>query len=152
MTLLTHTISIPVWLFLLMLAAMLPLLVKLLSLLYQFRRGDIIKEEQSDMVVYKIRNQRRPAIPKQSSASVDEQKKQEEKTHLIQMLKVLLKEGDKGVRPQTIADQLSLSLSRVQTAMATLIDKNMVEEVSGMSGTRYYLTQTGKDYCRSKTR
>lgn len=152
MTWLTQTISIPVWLFLLMLAAMLPLLVKLFRLIYQFRHGDIIKEEQSDMVVWKIRNQRRPAIPKKSSANVDVQKKQEEKTYLVQVLKVLLKEGDKGVRPQTIADQLSLSLSRVQTAMARLIDKNLVEEVSGMSGTRYYLTKTGKDYCRSKTR
>lgn len=152
MTFLSQTISVPVWLFILMIAAMLPLLIKLLGLFYQFRRGDIVKEEQSDMVVWKIRNQRRTAIPKNSRDNVNEQKKQEEKAHLVQVLKVLLREGDKGVRPQTIADQLAVSLSRVQAAMGILTDKNLVEEVTGMSGTRYYLTSTGRDYCRSKSR
>lgn len=150
MAFLSHSISIPLWLFLLMVAAMLPLLVKLSGLFFQFRRGDIVKEEQGDMVVWKI--QRRPAVPRKPGTHANVQKKQEEKEYLVQVLKVLLREGDKGVRPQSIADQLGISLSRVQSAISKLIEKSMVEEVAGMSGTRLYLTQAGTEYCRRKTR
>lgn len=135
-----------------MLAAMLPLLIKLMALFNHFRRGEIVKEEQSDMVVWKIRNQRRPAVPKQSAVNVEDQKKKDEKEQLVRVLKVLLKEGDKGVRPQSIADQLGIKLSQVQSAISKLIEKSMVEEVSAMSGTRLYLTQAGAEYCRRKTR
>lgn len=152
MAFLSYPLSIPLWLFILMLAAMVPFLMMLIGLFRRFRHGEIVKEEQSDMVVWKVRSQRRAAAPKQMTANINEQKKQEEKEYLTQVLKVLLKEGDKGVRPQTIADQIGIGSSKVQSAISKLIEREMVEEVAGMSGTRFYLTQAGVEYCRRKAR
>lgn len=152
MSFLSQTVPIPLWLFILMVAAMLPVLVKLMSLFFQFRRGDIVKEEQSDMVVWKIKNQRRIATPKTTPADIAAQKKHAEKADLVGVLKILLKEGDKGVRLQTVSDQMGTGLPKVQQAMHKLVAKKLVDEVAGMSGTKYYLTQLGMEYCRSRAR
>ncbi len=116
------------------------------------RRGDIIKEQESDMVIWKVRSQRRVAKPKTKAIDTSAQKKHEEKAELVEVLKILLKEGEKGVRLQTLSDKMGTSQSKVQQAMTNLIEKKLVDEVTTMSGTKYYLTQLGIDYCRSKTR
>lgn len=152
MSFLTQTVSIPVWLLILMLVAIIPLLLKLVKLLYRFKQGNIVKEEESDMVVWKIKSNRGPAKPKNSSTTHTAQKKQEEKEDLVGVLKVLLKEGEKGVRLKTISDQLGVSMSKVQNAINKLVEREMVEEVVGMSGPKFYLTQLGAEYCRRKTK
>jgi len=133
-----------------MIVAILPGLVILAKFFIQFRRGDIIKEQDSDMVIWKVRS-RPVAIPKTKPIDVSVQKKHEHKADLVEVLKILLKEGEKGVRLQTLSDKMGTSQSKVQQAMKSLIEKRLVDEVVAMSGTKYYLTQLGIDYCRRKT-
>lgn len=80
-----------------------------------------------------------------------EKKQQERKVQLVQILKILLKEGDKGVLMNTVADRMDTSIHEAKHAMNKLMEKNLVEEVASVSGTKYYLTQTGKEYCRRKS-
>jgi len=127
------------------------LLAKLFWLLYRYKQGDIIKEEHSDMVVWKIKN-RKSSRPSKSSTPVDEDKDIEKKEELIKVLKILLKEGDKGVMMQTFADRMGVNTTHAQHAMSKLVETKMVDEVVGVSGTKYYLTQSGKDYCRRKAK
>ena len=152
MSFLTQTVSMPIWFLIMMNVIMILLLVKLFSLVYRFNRGDIVKEEHSDMVVWKIKTRKPAASPNKSSSDMAKEKDQEKKEELVKVLKVLLKEGDKGVMMQTIADRMGTNTTKAKHAMAKLVDKKMVEEVVGVSGTKYYLTQVGKDYCRSKAR
>ena len=128
------------------------LLLKIFSLVYRFNRGDIVKEEHSDMVVWKIKT-RKPAVPSTKPVdNVADEKEREKKEEVVQVLKILLKEGEKGVMMQTISDRMGTNTTKAKQAMTKLVDKNMVDEVVGISGTKYYLTQIGKDYCRSKSR
>ncbi len=152
MSFLTQSVSIPVWFLIMMNVIMLLLLAKLFSLVFRFKRGDIVKEEHSDMVVWKIKNRKPPAAPKTKQENVVESKEKEKKQDLIHVLKILLKEGERGVLIQTVADRMGTNTSKARHAIDKLIDNKMVEEVVGVSGTKFYLTQTGKDYCRSKAR
>ncbi|MGD8926212.1 MAG: hypothetical protein PVG20_05150 [Thioalkalispiraceae bacterium] len=152
MSLFTQSISIPVWLFILLMLAMIPLLYMVFMLIYQFMRGDIVKEEHSDMVVWKFSSPRRSAAPKKKSADITKEKEREKKSDLVQVLKILLKEGEKGVLMQTIADRMGTNISKTQHAMQILVEKQMVDEVVGVSGIKYYLTQAGRDYCQRKAK
>jgi predicted transcriptional regulator len=127
------------------------LLGKIILLLYRFRRGDITKEEHSDMVVWKVKTAKR-AIPQKPVSDATTVKAKEKKHDLVQVLKILLQEGDKGVLMQTIADRMNMSRSQAQHAMDSLIEKKMVEDVVGVSGTKFYLTQHGRDYCKRKAK
>lgn len=146
------TVTIPVWFLILLNIVMVLLLVKLFSLVYRFRRGEITKEEHSDMVVWTIKN-RKPAVPtEKSSTRKDDEKERDKKDDMVRVLKILLKEGEKGVLLQTIADRMDMSNTKTDHALQKLVDKKMVDEVVGVSGRKYYLTQSGKDYCRSKAK
>lgn len=155
MSFLVQNVSVPIWFLILMNVIMLLLLMKVFSLVYRFKRGDIIKEEHSDMVVWKIKS-RKPAVPSAKSsaeaAMATEQKERQKKEELVQVLKILLKEGEKGVLMQTIADRMGSSLPSAKHAMNALIEKKLVDEVIGVSGTKYYLSQSGREYCLSKAR
>lgn len=152
MSFLSQTVSIPLWLLIGMIAIMLPTLVKLVKLGYRIKQGELVKEEQGDTVIWKVQNRVRTAKPKKRSSGKNDDKEREKKAQLAQILKILLKEGEKGVLMKTIADRMEVSILDAQHAMKKLIDKNMAEEVVSVSGTRYYLTQVGKDYCRRKAR
>lgn len=152
MSFLSYTLSIPLWVFLIMLAFMAPTLIRLARLAYRIKRGELVKEEQGDTVVWKVQNRvRAPKAGKHSSDREDE-KKRETKERLAQILKILLKEGDKGVLMKSIADRMDISMVNAQHAMKMLIDRQLVEEVTGVSGTKYYLTEAGKEYCRRKAK
>ncbi len=151
MSFFSATVTIPLWFLIMMNVIVLLLLTKLFWLFYRFKQGDIIKEEHSDMVVWKIKN-RKSSIPSKPYTGVDEEKDTEKKDELIKVLKILLKEGEKGVLMQTIADRMGVNTSTAQHAMSKLVETKMVEEVVGVSGTKYYLTQSGKDYCRRKAK
>jgi predicted transcriptional regulator len=152
MSFLAQSVSMPIWLLIMMNIVMVLLLLKVFSLVHRFNRGDIVKEEHSDMVVWKIKTRKPAAIPNKLSADFAEEKEREKKQEIVQVLKIMLKEGEKGVMMQTIADRMGTNITKAKQVMIKLIDKKMVEEVVGMSGTKYYLTQLGKDYCRSKAR
>jgi predicted transcriptional regulator len=147
-----QSVSIPMWFLIMMNVIVVLLLAKLFWLVYRFNRGEITKEEHSDMVVWTVRNRKRPASPNKLPPNPDEEKEREKKEELVQVLKVLLKEGDKGVLMQTIADRMGTNIAKARHAMDKLVDNKMVDEVVGVSGTKFYLTQQGKDYCRSKAR
>ncbi|MFP3873582.1 MAG: hypothetical protein ACLFQT_01515 [Thiohalophilus sp.] len=154
MSFLSYSLSIPLWLLIIMVAIMLPTLIKLGRLVYRFKQGGLVKEEQGDTVVWKVQNRVSAPDPKKRAAARDEEKEKarEKKAELAQILKILIKEGDKGVLMKTIADRMGISLFHAQHAMQKLVDKGMVEEVAGVSGTKYYLTQAGKEYCRRKAK
>jgi predicted transcriptional regulator len=152
MSFLMQSVSIPVWFLIMMNIIVILLLAKLFLLVYRYKQGDIIKEEHSDMVVWKVKNRKRAASPGKKSDASAKQIEREKKAELVFVLKILLKEGEKGVRMQTIADKMGTSITKAQHAMNKLVDKKMVDEVVGVSGTKFYLTQLGKDYCRSKAR
>lgn len=152
MSFLTQPVVIPMWFLLMMNIIVIALLVKLFMLVYRYRTGEISKEEHSDMVVWKVKTAKRSAAPKVSANEVAKEKERENKQDVVEVLKILLREGDKGVLMQTIADRMGISRNNAQHAMQKLVKTKMVDEVVGVSGTKYYLTQQGRDYCKQKTR
>jgi len=147
-----QSVSIPMWFLVMMNIIVLLLLVKLFQLVSRFNRGEITKEEHSDMVVWKVKNKRRSPSPDKLSAKKDMEKEREKKDELAHVLKILLKDGEKGVLMQTIADRMGTNIANAQHAMDKLVENKLVDEVVGVSGTKFYLTQSGKDYCRSKAK
>jgi len=151
MSFFSATVTIPVWFLAMMNVIVLFLLAKLIILIYRYKQGDIIKEEHSDMVVWKVKN-RKPVSAKKPITNPIEAKGVKNKEELVKVLKILLKEGDKGVMMQTIADRMGVNVTKAKHVMNNLVDNNMVDEVTGASGVKFYLTQSGKDYCRSKAK
>ena len=152
MSFFSATVTIPVWFLILLNIIMVLLLVKLFSLVHRYRRGEITKEEHSDMVVWTIKNRKPVVTAGKLSVPKNDKKDQEKKDDLVRVLKILLKEGEKGVLLQTIADRMEMSNTKADHALQKLRERKMVDEVVGVSGRKYYLTQTGRDYCRSKAK
>ena len=152
MSFLLQSVSIPMWFLIMMNVVVLLLLANLFWLVYRYNRGEITKEEHSDMVVWTVKSRKKPAKPQTPPDSSNKKKEQDKKADLVQVLKVLLKEGEKGVLMQTIADRMGTNITNAQHAMNKLVENKMVDEVVGVSGTKYYLTQAGRDYCRRKTK
>jgi predicted transcriptional regulator len=151
---LTNTVAVPVWLFILLIAGLVPVFYNLFKLFNHFRRGEIIREADSDVVLWKVRNTKRTAAPRKSSTEMskeqEQEKEKEKETNIIQVLKVVAAEGDKGILLKSVVDRASISNANVQRAIQELVSRKIIEEVSGVSGTRYYLTQVGKIYCTKK--
>lgn len=140
------------WFLIMMNIIVVALLVKLFMLVYRYNRGEISKEEHSDMVVWKVKTTKRSAAPQKSVSDAAKEKEREVKQDLVQVLKILIQEGDRGVLMQTIADRMGTSRSNIQHAIQKLVKNKMVDEVVGISGTKYYLTQQGRDYCKQKSK
>jgi len=134
----TDSVAVPVWLLLIMIIGLVPLIVKLVKLVNHLRRGEIVREEHSDMVLWRVRAVKPTARPTKSSAEVEKEKNREKKDGILLVLQVMAEEGDKGMLLQAIADRMKTGPSKVQQAVKPLIDKNLVEEVTGVSGTKYY--------------
>jgi predicted transcriptional regulator len=128
------------------------LLLKLFELVHKFNRGDIVKEEHDDMVVWKIKTKKPTSTAIKLSTEASDEKERKQKEELVQILKILLKEGDKGVLMQTIADRMETNTTKAKHTISKLVDKKMVDEVVGVSGIKYYLTQLGRDYCLRKSK
>ena len=58
--------------------------------------------------------------------------------------------GDKGILLKSVVDRVNISNANVQRAVQELVKRKIIEEVVGVSGTKYYLTQVGKMYCMKK--
>lgn len=150
MSFLTTSVAVPVWLLILLIAGFTPLLFKLYRLAQAFRRGNIIKEEQEDVVVWKIRSSKPTASAKKAISDIARDKRHEEKADIAHVLKIMASQGERGILIRSLADQMQVNLSKAQLAIGKLVDKKLVEEVVGVSGTKYYLTQLGRNYCSSK--
>lgn len=149
MSFLLQSVSIPMWFLIMMNVIVVLLLVKLFMLIYRFNKGDITKEEHSDMVVWTVKNRKRPPPPKKPPAQKKDRDKKEE---IVKVLRILLKDGEKGVLMQTIADRMDTNIGAARTAMGKLVENKLVDEVVGPSGTKFYLTQSGRDYCMRKAK
>ena len=152
MSFLAETVSIPVWLLLLMLVAMIPFGMKVYKWARRFRQGNFSAQNDSDMLYWDVKTKRPSKSAKNSVPDPVKEKSREKKDELVKVLKVLLKEGERGVLMQTIADRMQMSVSKAQKAMAQLVETKMVDEVVGVSGTKFYLTKEGREYCRRKAR
>jgi len=150
MSFLSQSIAVPVWLLILIMVAMLPLLVSLYRLVLRLKRGEIVREEHSEEVLWKIRNEMHAKSPKKTVKEFARDKRHEEKTDIVHVLKIMAKEGEKGILIQSVADRMHITMAKTQQAMKKLVDKQLVEEVVGMSGVKYYLTELGRNYCASK--
>ena len=153
---LTNTVAVPVCLFIILIAGLVPVFYNLFKLFNHFRRGEIVRETDSNnnTVLLKIRNVKKSASPRKSSTEMskeEEQEKEKEKeNNITQVLKLVAAEGDKGVLLKSVVDRTSISDANVQRAIQELASRKIIEEVSGVSGTKYYLTQVGKIYCTKK--
>jgi predicted transcriptional regulator len=151
---LTDTVAIPLWLLILLLTGLVPLFYQLFNLINHFRRGEIVRESDSDVVLWKIRNVKRSASPKKSSTDISKEqakeKEKEKEIKIIQVLEVIAAGGDKGILLKSVVDRASISNVNVQRAVQELVKRKIIEEVVGVSGTKYYLTQLGKMYCTKK--
>jgi hypothetical protein len=150
MSFFTETVAIPVWLLLLMIGGIVPLFFKLFKLVNHFRRGEIVREAHSDVVLWKVRKVKKTASPKKSATDLAKEKGREKESDIIRVLKAMAAEGDKGVLLKSVTDRVIIGNTSVQKAMQQLVNKKIVEEVVGVSGTKYYLTQVGKIYCVRK--
>lgn len=153
---LTSTVAVPLWLFVLLIAGLVPLFYNLFKLFNHFRRGEIVRETDpdNDMVLWKIRNVKKPASPKKSSTDIskeqEQEKTKEKETNIIQVLRVVAAEGERGILLRSVVDRVSLSNANVQRAIQELVSRKIIEDVAGVSGTKYYLTQVGRMYCAKK--
>ena len=145
---LTDTVAIPVWLFILLIGGLVPLFYKLFTLINHFRRGEIVRESDSEVVLWKIRNVKRSASPRKSSTDIS--KEQAKENNITQVLEVVAAGGDKGILLKSVVDRVNISNANVQRAVQELVKRKIIEEVVGVSGTKYYLTQVGKMYCMKK--
>ena len=152
MSFLIQSVSIPIWFLIMMNVIVILLLLKLFELVHKFNRGDIVKEEHDDMVVWKIKTKKPTSTAIKLSTEASDEKERKQKEELVQILKILLKEGDKGVLMQTIADRMETNTTKAKHTISKLVDKKMVDEVVGVSGIKYYLTQLGRDYCLRKSK
>lgn len=150
MSFLTQSVSVPVWLLILMIVAILPLSVSLFRLVFRFKRDEAVNEENSDFELWQMKNEMHTRSPKKTVADYARDKRHEEKTDIVHVLKIMAKEGEKGILIQSVSDRLNTSMTKTQQAMKKLVDKKLVEEVAGMSGVKYYLTELGRNYCISK--
>lgn len=154
MSFLTETVAIPVWLLILIIGGLIPLMMKLIKVFKSNKREEITKEERDNRVLLKLRTLRKSASPSKSAAEVAKEKNREKardkKIEMVHVLKIMAVEGDKGVLLKAVADRLNIGNSKVQEAMLQLSNKKLVEEVVGVSGTKYYLTELGKNYCMKK--
>ena len=66
------------------------------------------------------------------------------------VLKVLALKGDAGMLIQSIADNLKIKSNDIKSSLTYLEKNEFVEAVAGNYGTKYYLTQRGKNYCTKK--
>ena len=151
---LTDTVAVPVWIFILLITGLVPLFYQLFKLINHFRRGEIVREADSDVVLLKIRNVKRSVSPRKSSTDISkeqaQEKQKENESNILQVLKVVADGGDKGILLKSIVDRVSISNANVQRSVKELVNRKIIEEVVGVSGTKYYLTQVGKMYCAKK--
>lgn len=151
MSFLFHTVSVPVWVLIVMIGGLLPMLVQLFEVLYRLTQGgEVVKEEHSDMVVWKVRKVKSTAIPKHRPVDANRRKKKEEKADILQILRVISMKGEQGVLLQSITDNTEIEPVKLQPAMQSLLEKKFIDEVPGVNGKKYYLTLLGKKYCSSK--
>ena len=155
MSFFTQIVAIPVWLLVLIIGGMIPLFVQLYKIVVQYRRDEIAREEHAqeerdNLVRWKLSTLSKSVSPGTSSADIAKEKSKEKKADILHVLKIMTEEGDKGMLLKAVADRLNMKTSKVQQAMQRLIDKKLVEEVVGVSGTKYYLTEVGKKYCLKK--
>ena len=152
----TNTVAVPMWLFILLIAGLVPVFYNLFKLLNHFRRGEIVREmdPDNDVVLLKIRNVKKSAAPKKSATDISKEQEQEKhkesETNIIQVLKVVAAEGERGVLLKSIVDRVDLGNATVQKAIQELVSRKIIEDVAGVSGTKYYLTQVGRMYCNKK--
>jgi len=63
------------------------------------------------------------------------------------VLKMLALKGDAGMLIQSIADELNIKNVDIKSSLSYLEENSFVDAVAGSYGTKYYLTQRGKNYC-----
>jgi len=126
------------------------LIVRLFKVFKSDKREEITKGERDNRVLLKLRTLRKSASPSKPPVDVAIEKSKEKKIEMVHVLKIMAAEGDKGVLLKAISDRLEISSHKVQEALQQLTNKKLIEEVVGVSGTKYYLTDLGKDFCRKK--
>jgi|GEM_PF-2443154 len=147
---LTATVTIPIWLLLLMIAAMVPFFVDLVRVWRRWRRGHLPEMQEHQSVLMRLVNIRRSEPSQKDAAAARKSKTDEQKRHMARVLKVMVAHGETGMLLQSIADRAELLTTQVKQAIEYLVDKELIEEVAGISGTKYFLTPRGKDYCAKK--
>jgi len=144
------TVPIPLWLLILMIVAMLPLLIDLFTLWRRHRRGHLPEMQENQSVLMRLVSIRRSEPSKKDAAAARRSRTDEQKRHMSRVLKTMAAHGETGMLLQSIADRAELLTTQVKQALEQLEARNLIEEVPGMNGTKYYLSAVGKEYCAKK--
>jgi hypothetical protein len=136
MSFLTTQVSLPLWLLILMIAGMIPLLIKIIKL--------------SKRVGFLGKKWRRIDSTMRTISPAEKEKQKSKRATEVSVLKLLAVKGDQGMLLQSIADTLKIDSNTTNHALKYLEGKNMVEIVSSMGGNKYYLSKVGKSYCSKK--
>ena len=88
----------------------------------------------------------KPGKRKAVKKDVDPGKKKNIKT----VLKILAAGGETGVLPKSISDKASLNSVDTNSALTYLTEKKYIEAINSTNGTKYYLTEHGKQFCMNK--
>ena len=65
-------------------------------------------------------------------------------------MKALADSGETGVLPKSISDKMSIDSLETSNALTYLVEKEYAEMINGTSGSKYYLTDLGRQYCINK--
>ena len=72
------------------------------------------------------------------------------KQNIQVVLKALADAGETGVLPKSISDKMSIDSLETSNALTYLVEKEYAEIINASSGSKYYLTDLGRQYCLNK--
>lgn len=163
MSFLFNTISIPVWLLILVFVSVLPVWVIYFKKIYKNHLENILSKKslpdinQSDSSIDEVL--KKATLNDNIQASTKNKKAESGKGHSDHVinhekrpyvkivLKALALKGDSGMLLQSMSDALHLSNNDIKSSLEYLENNEFIEAVSGGLGTKYYLIQRGRKYC-----
>lgn len=162
MSFLTATFEIPLWFLVFAFACAAPLWIKWYKFLYRklissnFLRNRFADSEDVDneiSVLQKATDNWNASVEHElRTTELKKSKHKHDVSSEVQpyvkiVLKTLALTGDAGMLIQSIADKLEVSSNEIKSSLTYLEKNDFVEVVTAGSGTKYYLSSRGKQYC-----
>lgn len=162
MSFLTATFEIPLWFLVFAFSCAAPLWIKWYKFLYRklissnFLRNRFADSEDVDneiSVLQKATDNWNASVEHElRTTELKKSKHKHDVSSEVQpyvkiVLKTLALTGDAGMLIQSIADKLEVSSNEIKSSLTYLEKNDFVEVVTAGSGTKYYLSSRGKQYC-----
>lgn len=162
MSFLTTTFEIPLWFLVFAFACAAPLWIKWYKSVYRklmsltFLRNRFADSEEIDneiSVLQKATDNWNASVEHElRTTELKKSKRENDISSEVQpyvkiVLKTLALTGDAGMLIQSIADKLEVGSNEIKSSLTYLEKNDFVEVVTAGSGTKYYLSPRGKQYC-----